>query len=107
MHYNTKYGSYNEAIEYRDGLAIFAILLEEDLENNPLFDPINKLLNQIKFKDWSMPIPDGFDAAHFIPGIRSQSDYILYKFRFHFSFQKDTTFGPMKVHLQLLHAMNA
>lgn len=40
VHYNANYGSFEKAVNYRDGLAVLAVLIDETERDNADFQPI-------------------------------------------------------------------
>lgn len=60
LHYNTKYGSYDEAISQPDGLAVFAFLFRIKEHDNPIFMQIVNNLQNIKYRHQQVtlrPVP--------------------------------------------------
>lgn len=60
VHYNLKYGSFDEAIRQPDGLAIFAFLFKIKEHDNPIFAQIVNNLQNVRYRDQQVtlrPVP--------------------------------------------------
>lgn len=47
VHFNTKYETFDEAKQYPDGVVVLATLFRADVIENPIFDPLSDLLNDV------------------------------------------------------------
>lgn len=66
VHWNTKYGSFNEALKYGDGLAVLGVFLEVGKQNAEL-EKLVKTLTKVPFKDQTAPFQEPLDPAALLP----------------------------------------
>ncbi|NXH11487.1 CAH9 anhydrase, partial [Bucco capensis] len=66
VHYNTKYDSFNEAMDRPDGLAVLGAFLEVGLRENPYYQEIIEHLYNIQREGEEVLVP-GFNIAGLLP----------------------------------------
>jgi carbonic anhydrase 2 len=68
VHYNTAYGSFQEAADKPDGLAVLGILLQVGDKSHEEFAKITSMLGNIKLKGDIVALAEPLDPANLIPG---------------------------------------
>ncbi|NXW61185.1 CAH9 anhydrase, partial [Eurystomus gularis] len=66
VHYNTKYGSFKEAMIHPDGLAVLGAFLEVGPRENPYYQEILEHLHEIQSEGEEVLVP-GFNIAGLLP----------------------------------------
>jgi len=66
VHWNTKYGGFNEALKYGDGLAVLGVFLKVGKEN-PELGKLVKLLSKVQYKDEATSFREVLDPAALLP----------------------------------------
>jgi len=67
VHWNTKYGTLDNAIDKPDGLAVLGVFVEEGEEEHPEFAKIMSALEASRRKGQKEPIKEALDPAMFLP----------------------------------------
>nr|CAH0097998.1 unnamed protein product [Daphnia galeata] len=66
VNWNTKYGSFNEALKYGDGLAVLGVFLKVGKEN-PELNKLCELTNEVKHKDECAAFRNTLDPNKLLP----------------------------------------
>lgn len=67
VHYNTGYGSFEEAADKPDGLAVLGIFLQVGENSHPEFEKITSMLGDIKLKGDLVELAEELDPAGLLP----------------------------------------
>lgn len=67
VHYNTAYGSFAEAVDKPDGLAVLGIFLQVGDAHSEL-DKVTSLLEKIRMKGEDIQVEEEIDPAQLLPG---------------------------------------
>lgn len=76
VHYDNRVDSLNDALRYKNGVAVFSVLFYISPEDETDFQPIFDIFNQIKDSDQNIPIA-GFVVSNFMP--RDTAGYYRYE----------------------------
>jgi len=76
VHYNVKYGSFGEAADKPDGLAVLGMLIKVGGADHPEFGTLCDLLKQIPKKGDKVDICAPMDPANFLPRNKSYYTYL-------------------------------
>jgi len=74
VHFNTKYGSFGDAVDKPDGLAVLGILLKVGNEH-PEFGKLCEVLQDIPRKGDTLALKEPLDPAGFLPASKSYWTY--------------------------------
>merc|ERR1711981_95594 len=74
VHYNTKYGDINTAVDKQDGLAVLGMFLKLGKEHEEL-EKICESLEDIQMKQDATALQDSIDPANFLPKNKSFYTY--------------------------------
>jgi len=66
VNWNTKYGSFNEALKFGDGLAVLGVFLKVGKEN-PELNKLVKLTSEIRHKDEAAIFKETLDPNKLLP----------------------------------------
>lgn len=71
VHYNANYGSLEKAVNYRDGLAVMAVLFEETERDNANFQPIIDSFDNISLEGMKAELSKEVEMVDFLPKTES------------------------------------
>ncbi|KAK0405852.1 hypothetical protein QR680_018236 [Steinernema hermaphroditum] len=80
MHFvfwNTRYGSFEEAVKHGDGLAVLGVFLKEGEHANDAYQPLVECVQKALATKGSVAVPADFDVLSLIPKIE-QRDFCTY-----------------------------
>ncbi|KRY34645.1 Carbonic anhydrase 2 [Trichinella spiralis] len=75
VHWNTNYSTIEEAVNYRDGVNVLAVLVEESSTENVPLQPLIKFMRKIPEKNDTYTIEEPFDATALLPNVRNYFTY--------------------------------
>jgi carbonic anhydrase len=76
VHYNTKYGSFGEAVDKPDGLGVFCIFIKVGDTDHPEFGKITDSMASVKVKGETSTLEAELDPAKFLP--EGLDEYLTY-----------------------------
>ncbi|KAK0405853.1 hypothetical protein QR680_018237 [Steinernema hermaphroditum] len=80
MHFvfwNTRYGSFEEAVKHGDGLAVLGVFLKEGEHANDAYQPLVECVQKALATKGSVAVPADFDVLSLIPKLE-QRDFCTY-----------------------------
>ena len=67
VHYNSKYGTFEKAVTYKDGLAVLAVLIDVTEKDNANFQPIIESFAKVVGEGMTAPLYNTFPMMKLLP----------------------------------------